>query len=202
MSRSLLASPQVDLPLPGCNSKQNAFRNRSKWCEGREEGRKLPIELTDGLTFASPVLARRSPSVVEVLGGRGVLSRLDDCGEGALATSRYQRTQETDKRAGIDYLDQIGQDGAFVPCSLGAGPSKRFVDPRRRWTWSSRQISRKTKTPVPSNEICRRRSSQCGQIAPAEKIVMWTFFSLLPGQSLSAHSLVRFFRVSLRSNIS
>ena len=45
---------------------------------------------------------------------------------------------------------------------------------RQRWTWSSRQISRKTKTLVPTRTICRRRSWQCGQIAPAEKIVMWT----------------------------
>ena len=50
--------------------------------------RKLPIELTYGLTLASPVLVLSSPSVVEVLGGRDDRRRLGDCVEVDLARGK------------------------------------------------------------------------------------------------------------------
>ena len=106
-------------------TRSESFKARDRGGERGERGVRAHL----WLTFASPVLAGRSPSVVEVLGGRGDLSSLHDCGGRPESRRFYQRNQETGKRAGIDYLDQIGQDGAFVPCSLGAGPSKRFVDP-------------------------------------------------------------------------
>ena len=114
------------------------------------------------------------------IGGCAATLRLCGLAAMVLSTCKNQRTRETDKCRQVDYLEHIDQDSAFDDCSLGTGPNQQFVDPRRRWAWGawgSRQISRKTKTPVPTRPICGRRSSLCGQIAPVEKIVTWTFDS-------------------------
>ena len=74
------------------------------------------------LAFISPVLAGRSPSVVEVLGGRGDRWRLDDCGEVDLAISKNQRNQETNKRKQRGYLIGSMSSPSPLSCSMGVHP--------------------------------------------------------------------------------
>jgi hypothetical protein len=188
------------LLLPICNKRTRSESFKLGIWEEREE--ETTYRAHQSLRQPQPHLGgKKAFTSIHIL-DRKKSPSLDDCGGRPESRRFYQRNQEADKCGQDDYLDHIAQDGAFGDCSLGEGPSDRFVDPRRRWTWGSRQISRKTKTPVPSNEICRRRSSRCVQIAPAEKNILWTFVSLHPDRSLSAHFSVRFFRVNLRSNIS
>ena len=74
---------------------------------GEGRGEETTYRASRGLSLASPVWMPKESSVRIHILARGDLSRLCAFVEEVWATCRYQRNQETDKRAGIVYLDQI-----------------------------------------------------------------------------------------------